>query len=218
MTDTRRRLEPLQLDPPKPIAGASPTGAVNQHRGGQPVGIGPPAVGAATGAPPGAPRASLAIIGAIVVAGLFVLAAAGIGGFLLLREDRTSTGAGTQPNSPQSRSTTTAAVANDGTDGNHPILPDVDRGFVDTRGGWGWGDKCWLNIKAGRWGWAKAECDEGMKRNPASPQPRASLLYNEGLIAKGAGNFGEARADFMESLVLREHPEVRGALDSLPAR
>jgi lipoprotein NlpI len=55
-----------------------------------------------------------------------------------------------------------------------------------------------------------------MKMNPASPQPRASLLYNEGLVAKGAGNIDEARADFIESLALRENAEVRGALNSLP--
>jgi hypothetical protein len=145
MTDRRRRLEPLRLEPPKPIAGASPVEAVNQHRGAHSVAIGPPAPGATSDASPGAPRASLAIIGAIVMAGLFVLAAAGISGFLLLQEDRASTGART----PQSRATATAAVANDGTDGNRPVLPDVDKGFVDTRGGWGWGDKCWLNIKGG---------------------------------------------------------------------
>jgi hypothetical protein len=105
---------------------------------------------------------------------------------------------------------------NDGTDASRPVLPERDNGFVDIRGGWGWGDKCWLNIKAGKWGWAKAECDEGMRMNPVSPQPMASLLYNEGLIAKAMGKPEEARARFSESLALREHPEVRAALNALP--
>jgi hypothetical protein len=106
----------------------------------------------------------------------------------------------------------------DGTDAKHPSLPTSDDGFVDKRGGWGWGDKCWIHIKAGKWGWAKAECDKGMAiADPGAPQPRASLLYNEGLIAKAAGDVGEARKDFQQSLGLREHPEVRAALDSLPA-
>jgi hypothetical protein len=104
----------------------------------------------------------------------------------------------------------------EGTDAARPVLPPEDEGFVDLRGGWGWGDKCWVHIQAGKWSWAKAECDKGMAMNPASPQPRASLLYNEGLIAKAAGRVAEARRSFVESLALREHPEVRAALDSLP--
>lgn len=106
---------------------------------------------------------------------------------------------------------------NDGVDANRPILPAADLGFVDARGGWGWGDKCWNSIKAKRWGWAKAECDEGLRMNPASPQPRASLLYNEGLIAKERGRVDEARMYFAESLALRENSEVRAALSSVSA-
>jgi serine/threonine-protein kinase len=108
----------------------------------------------------------------------------------------------------------TATAANDGTDANRPLLPNTDMTFVDARG-WGWGDRCWNNIKAGRWGWAKAECDKGMATNPTSPQPRASLLYNEGLIAKAAGHVEEARLNFTGSLSLRENAEVRAALDAL---
>jgi lipoprotein NlpI len=54
-----------------------------------------------------------------------------------------------------------------------------------------------------------------MAMNPASPQPRASLLYNEGLVAKAAGNVDEARRDFVGSLALRENAEVRAALKGL---
>jgi hypothetical protein len=87
---------------------------------------------------------------------------------------------------------------------------------VDTRNGWGWGDRCWVNITRKRWGHAKAECIKGLQGNPASPNPKASLLYNLGLVEKGGGSLKNARALFQASLVVREHPEVRAALDALP--
>lgn len=100
-----------------------------------------------------------------------------------------------------------------GSDAASLFLAPDDRAFIDARGGAGWGDRCWTNIKAGRWDYAKAECDKGMAMNPASPQPRASLLYNEGLIAEAAGQTSEARRYFQESLGLREHPDVRAGLE-----
>ncbi len=133
------------------------------------------------------------------------------------RSERNARSPAESPQPGATGSENTPVPENDGTDPLRPILPVEDRGFVDTRGGWGWGDKCWLNIKAGKWGWAKAECDQGMKLNPASPQPRASLLYNEGLIAKAAGDIEGARRNFNDSLALRKHPQVRAALESLPA-
>jgi hypothetical protein len=105
--------------------------------------------------------------------------------------------------------------ANDGSDALRPVLPDTDHGFVDARHGSGWGDRCWANIRAAKWGWAKAECDEALKLNPAKPQPRASLLDNEGLIAKAAGQTEEARERFAASLALRDSADVRGALKAL---
>lgn len=94
------------------------------------------------------------------------------------------------------------------------LAPD-DRGFVDARGGWGWGDRCWRHIKSGQLGWAKAECDKGMEMNPASPQPLASLLYNEGVIEQKLGSKESARNYYQRSLALRPNPEVQTALDSL---
>jgi serine/threonine protein kinase len=109
-----------------------------------------------------------------------------------------------------------SAAATDGSDVRQPSLPVEDTGFVDTRGGWGWGDKCWIHIRAQKWGWAKAECDSGMMvADPSAPQPRASLLYNEGLIAKATGDIDGAQTYFTYSLELRENAEVRAALDSL---
>jgi len=107
-------------------------------------------------------------------------------------------------------------TVNDGRDPGRPILPPSDLGFVDTRGGWEWGNRCFRNILANNWGWAKAECDEALKLRPLSPQPRASLLYNEGLIAAEAGQIDAARSYFTESLALREDAAVRNALESLP--
>jgi tetratricopeptide (TPR) repeat protein len=109
-----------------------------------------------------------------------------------------------------------AGAPNDGTNPRSPTLPPEDIGLVDARGGWEWGDRCWIHLKAGKWGWAKAECDQAMMTNPASPNPRASVLYNEGLIAKAAGNVEEAQRNFEMSLALRENAEVRAALRGLP--
>lgn len=104
---------------------------------------------------------------------------------------------------------------NDGSDSKRPVLAPDDLGFVDSRAGWGWGDRCWKNLQAGKWGWAKAECDEAMKLSPASPNPRASLLYNQGLIAAHAGDVAEARQLYTESLRLRTHKDVQAALAKL---
>jgi hypothetical protein len=106
--------------------------------------------------------------------------------------------------------------SNDGADPLRPVLPPADKRFVDKRGGWGWSDRCWLNIKAQKWGWARAECDRGMALNPSSPQPMSSLLYNQGLIAVQMGDIESARNLMSRSLGMREHPEVRAAYQSLP--
>jgi tetratricopeptide (TPR) repeat protein len=126
------------------------------------------------------------------------------------------------PKAPSAVAVTTAspapavpAMPNDGTDATRSVLPDGDEDFVEERGGAGWGDKCWANIKEGKWGWAKAECDRALDMAPASPQPRASLLFNEGLIAKSAGDTATARSDFQASLALRENAVVRKELQAL---
>ncbi len=96
-------------------------------------------------------------------------------------------------------------------------LGPEDVGFVDTRGGAGWGDCCFGHLKSGDLGWAKAECDQAMKLNPVSPQPRASILYNEGLVEQKLGHADSARRFFRQSLALRPNGAVQAALDSLDA-
>jgi hypothetical protein len=103
----------------------------------------------------------------------------------------------------------------DGSNPARPLLAPDDVGFVDTQGGWGWSERCYRHLLKGKWAWAKAECDSGLALNPARPEPRAALLYNEGLIARAAGHFDEARANFSESLSLKVVAEVRAALDSV---
>ncbi len=97
-----------------------------------------------------------------------------------------------------------------------PTLAPEDEQFVDLKGGWGWSDRCLGHLKAGMLGWAKAACERGLEQEPGSPNPRPALLYNLGLIAKQSGDTASARRYFEQSLLLREHPEVRSALDSLP--
>jgi len=86
---------------------------------------------------------------------------------------------------------------------------------VDSRDGWNWSNKCYINIQAGKWGWAKAECDKGIALSPASHETHAMLLYNEGLVAQAAGDMAEARRDFLQSLTLRENATVRASLNGL---
>ena len=94
-------------------------------------------------------------------------------------------------------------------------LAPEDVAFVDTRGGAGWGDRCWKHLQANHLGWAKAACDKATDMAPATPQPKASLLYNEGLIEKRLGHVDAARTYFEQSVALRPNAEVQSALDSL---
>ena len=107
---------------------------------------------------------------------------------------------------------------NNGTDAKRSALSPADKGYVDSQGGAGWGNKCFTNIKAKNWSAAKAECDMAMSMDPASPQPRASILFNVGLVAKNNGDVDGARKAFTDSLALRENSAVRSALNSLPAQ
>lgn len=120
------------------------------------------------------------------------------------------------PSSPPSASAAIPADAASPLRSTGPInaskLAAEDEGFVDTRGGAGWGDKCWLHLRANRLDAAQAACDRAMEMNPASPQPRASLLFNQGLIAEKRGAKPAARSYFKQSLALRPHKDVDAAL------
>jgi tetratricopeptide (TPR) repeat protein len=94
-------------------------------------------------------------------------------------------------------------------------LAPEDEGFVDTRGGWGWGDRCFLHIKAGRLEAAKACCDRGLGMNPA-PAVKGALLYNLGLIAQKSGDTTGASKYYADSLAARPgNATVQAALKSV---
>lgn len=94
-------------------------------------------------------------------------------------------------------------AGNEGADPRSPVLSPQDVGFKDTRKGFGWGDRCFTEYKEGKLGWAHAACDKGLSLPEVDAKARPPLLYNEGLIAKAAGDRAGARSYFAESLTLR---------------
>jgi hypothetical protein len=104
---------------------------------------------------------------------------------------------------PPASASSAPAPSNDGTSGQSPALAPDDVNFNDTRKGWGWSDRCWTELKAGKFGWARAACDRGLALPQVDPKARAALLYNEGLIAKQNGDAQTARSYFAQSLALR---------------
>lgn len=150
---------------------------------------------------------------ALIAIGALVLVGGGIAAYVVLRTPRLSDDEASE-STPRPRSAA-APTANDGTDAHRPILPTEDDGFVDSRNGWNWSNKCYINIQKGKWGWAKAECDRGIAMAPADHETHAMLLYNEGLVAQAAGDVAEARRDFLQSLTLRENATVRASLNGL---
>jgi tetratricopeptide (TPR) repeat protein len=97
------------------------------------------------------------------------------------------------------------------------VLAPEDRDFVDKRGGWGWSDRCFLHMKARRLPSARAACDKAREMNPASPQPRASILYNFGMVEELRGNKEAARSYYTQSLAVRPSDSVQDALKGLDA-
>jgi hypothetical protein len=97
-----------------------------------------------------------------------------------------------------------SAPGNDDTDPKAPVLSPDDTSFVDTRKGGGWGDRCFTEIKRGKWGWAHAACDRALALPDVDPKVRPLILYNEGLIAKHAGDNPGAQNYFSQSLMLRD--------------
>ncbi len=89
-------------------------------------------------------------------------------------------------------------------------LAPADVDLVERHGGWDWGNRCYRHIKAGQLAWAKAACDRGLAMGPRSPDPRASILYNLGVIEERRGNVRAARAYFKESVDLRPERDGRG--------
>jgi hypothetical protein len=84
-----------------------------------------------------------------------------------------------------------------------PGLAQEDVGFIDTRKGGGWGDRCFLHLQAGRLDAAKAACDRGLAMAEPRGWTRGSLLYNLGMIAEKEEDLATARQRYRESLSVR---------------
>ncbi len=94
-----------------------------------------------------------------------------------------------------------------------PVLAPADAGFLDRRGGAGWGDRCFLHLQAGRLDWALAACERGLAASPL-PKVKGALLYNLGMIAEKQGKHDSAILAFEQSLLARPgNKTVQAALN-----
>ena len=94
------------------------------------------------------------------------------------------------------------------------ILAAEDRGFKDTRGGFEWGNRCYVHLKAGRLANARAACKKGLAMS-STPNVRGPILYNMGLIEEADGDRPLACRYIRESLSARDSGPVRRKLDAL---
>lgn len=114
--------------------------------------------------------------------------------------------------SPAPADDASTAAASD--DARSATLADADRDLVGTGTAWDWSNRCFEHIQRRRFGWARAACDEADRARP-SGTTLAMLRYNQGVIAREAGDRDRARRLFDESLRLRESAPVRAARDAL---
>lgn len=111
-----------------------------------------------------------------------------------------------------------APVSGPGSDLNTSTQAPGDDAFTDTRGGRAWGDRCWNNILAGKIGWARSECLNGLaiaerdSNNPDAPSTRAVLLYDLATIELRVGDLTAAHEHLEQSLALREDSDTRTIL------
>jgi serine/threonine protein kinase len=106
------------------------------------------------------------------------------------------------------------------TRGNEVTEPDSslhpnDVGFVDDRGGRGWGDRCFYHLSSERYDAARAACERGLQI-AVDNEVRGTLIYNLGRIAQGEGDVAEARRLYEDALRLSpNNPAVRSRLEAL---
>ena len=120
---------------------------------------------------------------------------------------RTKDAAAPAPSATASTAATAVAsvapAAHDGTDPKRPILSPQDASFTDGRHGWGWSDRCLNEAHAAKYGWAMAACQKGLDLPDLDGTAKPALIYNQGVIAEGAGDKAGARAFYGRSLALR---------------
>jgi hypothetical protein len=107
------------------------------------------------------------------------------------------------PSNAPAPATAAPPPANDGTNAKAPVLSPDDANFTDPRKGFGWGDRCFKELKDGKLGWARAACDRALALPEVDPKAQPALLFNEGLIAEKSGDSTGARSYFTQSLALR---------------
>jgi hypothetical protein len=112
---------------------------------------------------------------------------------------------------------TATTATNDGTDPRHPVLAPDDANFTDTRRGWGWSDRAWQEVHAGKYGWAVAACQKALALPDLDQKAKGALLYNDGLAYEGGHDKLDAKGLFQESLAARPandpgRAEVQAAL------
>jgi len=93
-------------------------------------------------------------------------------------------------------------------------LASEDKGFVDSRGGFEWGNRCYVHLKAGRLANARAACQKGLGMSP-TPEVRGAILYNMALVEEADGDTALACRYIRESLAARDSGPVRRKLAAL---
>jgi tetratricopeptide (TPR) repeat protein len=81
-------------------------------------------------------------------------------------------------------------------------LAPEDIGFVDTKGGVDWGNKCYAHYKNGAFAFARAACEEAIKMNP-EPNTKGAILFNRGLLEEASGDLKAACEAYRQALVVR---------------
>jgi len=81
-------------------------------------------------------------------------------------------------------------------------LAAEDRAFVDTQGGAGWGNRCFLHVRGRRLENARAACNKGLAMKPV-PAIHGAILYSLAVTEELAGDERRACALLIRSLDVR---------------
>jgi hypothetical protein len=82
-------------------------------------------------------------------------------------------------------------------------LAPQDQGFVDQQKGLGWGYRCYLHLRQGRYANGRAACQRGLAVPDLSAWNHGAILYNLGQIAEKTGDYDSARTYYEQSLQVR---------------
>lgn len=93
-------------------------------------------------------------------------------------------------------------------------LAPEDAGFVDSRGGFEWGNRCFLHVRAGRIANARAACNKGLAMSP-EPDIRGAILFNLALAEEADGDVAAACSYLESSLLSRDSGPVRRKKEAL---